>query len=542
MSTNDAGGFFPDESPRWARGRGAEGGLRRFLTIARERWPVMLALLGLVIAAALLATTLSAKRYESEALLSVSPVSTGDSTFDGTNVIRETGVPGRDVETLARLVTTAPMTKAAAETLGDGWTPGKVLSKVTVSPIGGSFLVSVKAEGASAQQAADVANALAKATVSVRSAQFRDQVAAQITQINSQLANSAALRESAKEQLQTRLGQLEALAGSSDPSLQLSTSATPPAGASSPGLSLVLPIALVVGLFVAFAGALALDTMSTRVRTDSQVEQVFDLPVLARVGKPSGGEPPAYTDLAHSLAALRRDGSRPLSVLFTSPGDNENRTTASVEAAKSLAEAGQRVLMVETDLRRPSLARRLGITAANGTGAVVLGHTPLSEAAVSVPGFDGALRVLSGADRYASAASIAMSPAMVSGLLSSVRSADFVIFDGAPLGTVLDAVPTATSVDGVVIVLRRGVSEVADVKNLSGVLQREGVTPLGLCLTDWPGGERTRRIDDVAVPTAAPRGRAEPPRTGGATTTAATPTSGEARAARRTRGSAGTRS
>ncbi len=500
----------------WVREPESRGGLSRYIAVARDHWRLMLVLIAFVVGAAILAVSLSSKTYEAEALLSVSPVSSNDTRFDGISVIRETSVPGRDVETLARLVKTIPVAQAASTSQGVTGSPQALLSKVIVTPIGGSFLVSVSASDSTAEGAAALANAFASGAVTVRSAQFREQVEDEIDSVNAQIANGVGLPESTLAQLNERLASLQALRGANDPSVQLETQATVPDSPTTPPLKLIIAIALVVGVIVAFGGAVAVDTASSRVRTEGQLSERFNLPVLARVpkgraGAGAAGTADAYRDLAQAIAVLRRDPHRPRSLLFTSAGDSESRTTVAIETARTLADAGQRVLLVDADLRQPTVARSLGLTPANGTGSVLMGRVPLEAAAQELPGFRGTLEVLSGADADSAAAVVAMSPAIIGQLLDAAATwADFIIFDGAPLGTVADAVPVATTVDDVIVVIRRGETELSRLARLSDLMLRYEIVPRGLALVDWP--RRTRTRSDDVVSERVPEGRSRTPR------------------------------
>lgn len=511
----------------WVREPDNRGGLRRYVNIARDHWRLMVILVACVMGAAIIAVSVSSKTYQAEAILNVSPVSATDTRFDGINVIRDSSVPTRDVETLARLVKTIPVAQEAAKQPGVSGSPQGLLGRVSATPIGGSFLVSVQAKGSSADQAAATANAFANGTVAVRSAQFRQQVETQIGRLNDQVSTSAGLPDSTRTILNDRLAQLQAMRGSNDPTVQFETPASPPSAPSSPGLSLVLPIALVVGLLIAFGGAVAVDAASSRLRTESQLGERFSLPVLARIPRPRhpggaalaaaapGGAPsPAaesYRDLAQSIAVLRRDPHRPRSLLFTSAGDGEDRTVSAIETARTLADAGQRVILVDADLRQPSISRRLGIDAPYGTGSVMMGRVGLDEALVEIPEYRGRLSVLSGADMDGAAAVIAMSPAIVGRLLDDAASradSDFVIFDAAPLGAVADALPIATTVDDVVVVVKRGQTELSALTRLASVLVRHSVVPRGFCLVGWARRARGRREDMRADGGPAGNGRA----------------------------------
>ncbi len=169
------------------------------------------------------------------------------------------------------------------------------------------------------------------------------------------------------------------------------------------------------------------------------------------------------------------------------------------------------MLLIDADLRQPAIHRILGIDAPYGAGSVMMGRVRLEEAAVAVPGVRGTLEVLSGHDPDSVAAAVAMSPASVDALLTAGAAwADFIIFDGAPLGTVSDAVPVATTVDDVIVVVRRGEAELTRLARLADVLVRNDVVPRGLCLVDWPRRSSARRQDPAADAASARRSR--PPR------------------------------
>lgn len=496
----------------WYRASSGPGGLRRYVALVRDHWRLMAVLVTFVVAGALLAVALLPKTYEAEALLTVSPVSSNDTRFDGISVIRETSVPGRDVETLARLVKTNPVARVAADSQGVSGSPEALLGKVSVSPIGGSFLVSVSATASGAEEAAAIANAFAQGTVTVRSAQFREQVENAISNVEGQLNDGAGLPQATRDELSLRLAQLQALRSSNDPSVQLETPATVPGSPSTPPLSIVVAIALVVGLIIAFAGAVAVDTASTRVRAEGQISERFALPVLGRVPKGGRGSPgaaEAYRDLAQSIAVLRREPHRARSLLFTSAGEREDHTSVAIETARTLADAGQRVLLVDSDVRRPRVARTLGLTPVHGPAAVMLGQVALETSTIEVPGVRGRLEVLGDLDPDAAATVVALSPATVSHLMDSAGTwADFVIFDGAPLGTVTDSVPVATSVDDVVIVIQRGETELGSLSRLADLLAQYEVAPRGLCLVGW--ANRTRPGGAPAPDASSARSRRRP--------------------------------
>src|SRR5205814_4924524 len=82
----------------------------------------------------------------------------------------------------------------------------------------------------------------------------------------------------------------------------------------------------------------------------------------------------SYRTLRATLAASRRGGvTHAPAVLVTSPSPSEGKTTTAINLASSLALAGNSVILIEADLRRPAIGEALEVNAVHGTGSVLLG-------------------------------------------------------------------------------------------------------------------------------------------------------------------------
>jgi succinoglycan biosynthesis transport protein ExoP len=162
---------------------------------------------------------------------------------------------------------------------------------------------------------------------------------------------------------------------------------------------------------------------------------------------------------------------------------SEGKSTTALNLALTLAAGGQRVILVEADLQRPSLAGALGVDAPQGVAEVLMGDISLEDALVTPKGTGDELRVLLAGRSYGS---------MVDGLLTAAgrlvepakELADYVIFDTPPVTDVSDILPLSRHVDDVLIVSRLGHSRVDQLVNLGEVLSRQGVSPTGLVIVD----------------------------------------------------------
>jgi Mrp family chromosome partitioning ATPase len=192
----------------------------------------------------------------------------------------------------------------------------------------------------------------------------------------------------------------------------------------------------------------------------------------------------AYRTLRTTLAATRNAGAEVPAVLVTSPSASEGKTTSAINLASSLALAGNRVVMIEADLRRPAIGAALGVTPTHGTGSVLLENVPLRDALVPVPAYGSYLQVLL-ADHAEGAAWMVdqlFLPAAAGLVAEAKKVADYVIVDSPPLSEVSDALPLAKSVDDVLIVLRLGRTHLSRLDELAEMLDRHEIAPAGFAV------------------------------------------------------------
>ena len=133
------------------------------------------------------------------------------------------------------------------------------------------------------------------------------------------------------------------------------------------------------------------------------------------------------------LAAQRRDDGNSRSILVTGPSPSEGKTTTAINLASSLALAGNRVILIEADFRRPTVGEALGVRARVGIGDVLLGNVALEDALVLAPPFGDNLCALlvDRADDWL--AEVLSLPAAEALLEDAKRLADYVVLDSPPL-------------------------------------------------------------------------------------------------------------
>lgn len=169
------------------------------------------------------------------------------------------------------------------------------------------------------------------------------------------------------------------------------------------------------------------------------------------------------------------------SIVVTSSVPNEGKSTASVNLAQAIATAGRRVLLVECDMRRRSLAPMLGVHAKNGLYAVLSESVRLSDAAVSTSTAN--LDFLDSEPRIPNPADLIASRRFKRLVAEAEKAYDYVIFDTPPVGTFVDAAVLSTLVDATVMVVRPNMVRRDEMVHAYEQLKKAEANVVGVCAT-----------------------------------------------------------
>jgi capsular exopolysaccharide synthesis family protein len=202
-------------------------------------------------------------------------------------------------------------------------------------------------------------------------------------------------------------------------------------------------------------------------------------------------------------------------LMLTSPGAREGKTTTLINLAVLFWELGRRVLVVDTDLRRGCLHRVFGVPRAPGLTDVILGK---AETLYPVHDLKPGFSIMSCGSRYDKPGVLLGSPALRQALALFQSRADIILMDSSPLLPVSDSLKLCGAVDAVLLVLRAGHTPRGDAAQVRKLLQASRANVLGVVLNGVQVQGRRRYGYDLYCAGVEPNGDADPLPADGAST------------------------
>ena len=426
--------------------------LRHYVRQAWRRKWLLLAVIVLIPAATYFVSQRQEKVYRASTLLKVAP--------QNITVSNQISFSSSGATETATIIKTTTVARLAAKELGEDPTAagsllGKISTNVQDESTDAGFLT-ITATDSDPKEAARIANAFAAAITQSRTNDAVSRIDAQIADLSKQ-GGDPTTRSTVAQQIQ----ELRAARLNLGDTTQVIEPASAPSSPISPHPERNARIAFFLSLLIAAALVPLLDALDRRLRSPEEMEDLGDAPLLGSIPEgafPGGDDGPlvheAFQTLRAGLTYFNIDRTVS-SVLIASPARGDGKTTVAANLARALAEDGKNVIAVDCDLRRPQLARRLGVgdQVNFGLDSVLIERRELTSALVDVEIEGGSLQVLPGG--APPNPSVLLGSDRMRSLLAQLREdADIVIIDTPPLLAVSDAIPLQEQVSGTVLVAR----------------------------------------------------------------------------------------
>lgn len=238
-----------------------------------------------------------------------------------------------------------------------------------------------------------------------------------------------------------------------------------PTGRFKPNLGLNLAIGLMLGLMLGVLLAFVLEFMDDTLKSPEDVEQHLRMAVLgiiphlrkqsveAAIGDPRSAFSEAYRSVRTALQ-FSTDRGVPKVLLVTSPSASEGKSTTAHTLARNFAQLGKRVLLIEADLRNPSLHKVLGVRSETGLSSLLAGAASASEVVMDTD--DERLKVILAGPLPPNPAELLSGSRLLSMLTVAAETYDQVIIDGPPVLGIADAPILSNVVSGTLLVVQAG--------------------------------------------------------------------------------------
>jgi capsular exopolysaccharide synthesis family protein len=430
----------------------------------------------------------------------------------------------RLAQTYAQLMLKTPVLEAVIGRLGLQREPDELEQEIQVQTTTDTQLIEIKVEDTNPMIAAAIANALVDVFIENNQALQASRYATTKTSLETQLArvdeqikqtsdNIANLdpdgESTERDRLETTLAQYQqtyasllqsyeqvrvAEAQTTSNVVQVEP-AVAPEFPIRPRVLLNTVLAAFIGFALSLGGILLIDIFDDSLRNPEDITRQLGLPILGLIIRhDTNGHKPisileprspvveAFRSLRTSLQFASVD--TPLrTLLITSPSPGEGKSTISTNLAIVLAQSGRSVMLFDADLRRPRIHKVFGLTNRTGLTNLFMGDETDVSNVMRSGGVDRFTVVTTGV-LPPNPAELMGSEKMASIIRSAKEIADVVVIDSPPVLAVTDSVSLAPKVDGVLLIIKPGVTNMAAARQSVEQLRRVGAKLLGVVLNE----------------------------------------------------------
>jgi capsular exopolysaccharide synthesis family protein len=327
-----------------------------------------------------------------------------------------------------------------------------------------------------------------------------------------QLRREAEADKALYDELVRKIRESDINAGFQNNNISIADPARPPLHPIYPNKKQNILLAFLVSTLLAIGAAVVLDSIDTTLRDPQEVSQYLGVDVIgsmpvdhlaAQLPRPSSplqtegvtasipgrnrnGYYKTTSDFDESIRTIRNTillsdfEGRLRSIVLTSAAPSEGKTTMAVHLAIANADHGKKTLLVDGDLRRPSIHAKFGLNPKEGLSNVLTGELPWQDVVLPVAGKPNLSLLPSGPGSHRAADLIG--PRLSSLLDEFAKEYDLVILDAPPLLGFAECLQMATAADGVLIVSRAGETKRKAVAAVISTLLRLRANIIGVVL------------------------------------------------------------
>lgn len=487
-------------------------GMRSMLGAMRRRWPIVLVVILASVIVAVVLHERGTKSYSATASVAFQAGTLSDSALQISPI--GTSEPQREANTEVLIAHSPEVAEAVRKQLGIAGTSKDLLKEVKVEVAPSADVLEIVASTSDPTMSARLANAFAEQYLAFRAKSELEGISKAQTKLQQQIEAlpAGSTERAALSQSVQRLSELRAVAGGGANIIGRASVPSEPSGS---GLKTTAALGLLVGIAIAFSLVFLLESLDRRVKSADEFARDYKAPLLSSIPQSAfrsalaqqrthALEPYRVLRSALDFAAVARDLD---TLLVTSAVPGEGKTTVAVDLAHAVALTGRRTVLMEVDLRRPTLARHFAVDSRAGLSDALVGHAStrslLVEPLESVP----ALHVLFSGRLPHNPAEL-LASGRISEIISELAEpGTMVIIDAPPLNPVADtqSLLNLSAVDGALLVARLGVTTRDDVHRARMALDNHMVRPVGVVVTGLRdssayGYEAYERRNEEAAP------------------------------------------
>lgn len=427
--------------------------------------------------------------------------------------------------TYAEMLVERPVLQGVINQLGLSKTPEALKESISVELVRDTQLLVVSVDDPNPALAADIANTIARVFTdrigelqSQRYSATREGLAKQVSDMEQQIESTnqalAANGHDPEQQMQlearlteyqrlysnlvTNYEQVRLAEAQTSTNVVVSEPATVPTIPISPKTTRNIALSILAGMLFAAGMIFAADTLDDTIKNPEELRKKFGLSILGLIAShESADEKPISlvqprSPVAESFRALRTNTTfagvdKPLRrILVTSATPQEGKTTITSNLAVTLAQGERKVALIDADLRRPQIHRKFGLYNRVGLSDLFLLARPLDILPQGVIQRDEAakLAIITSGKLPPNPAELLTSQKMAHFLELLNQEFDLILIDTPPVLTVTDAAALASSVDGVILVAKPGVTKLRDFQQALEQLQTVNARVLGVVLNE----------------------------------------------------------